>query len=145
MLRKIINTFRKDEGGTTTVEFAMVGVGFLLLIGGIFESARMMMAWNSFQFAVEEATRYTLIDTDATDNEIQNYIITVMDEMTFDVTVDELSDVEITTVTGNNDVSFKQIQGTYDYRFVTFGFLPDELRSFPLSAKSRMPMLPPEE
>jgi Flp pilus assembly protein TadG len=55
--RSLIRRFRKNEKGSTSVEFAMVSVPFLGLLFAIFESAYVFFVTESLESAVNDAGR----------------------------------------------------------------------------------------
>lgn len=130
-----ISSYGNSEAGTTAVEFALIAGAFLSLIFGIFEVGRLFLTWNTFQYALENATRYALVTEDVTPEELREYIADDMAGMT--VQADNI-DVDVTTFTLSN-VNFIEIDGTYTFQTVV-PLLPDSWNSFSLTASSRLPV-----
>ncbi len=57
ILSKIIRPWNKDESGVTAVEFALVGLPFLIMIIGIIEMAMMFTAQSLLEASTAQAAR----------------------------------------------------------------------------------------
>lgn len=130
---QLLKKYAKNESGSTAVEFAFVSMGFIFLIFMIFELGYIYWTWNTLQFAVENATRYTLANEDLTEEEVEEY---VRDNMVgFDTSGNNPNiDVAWETVSG---VNFVQVSATYDYSMFSSVLLHD-LSDLTLSATSRL-------
>ena len=132
----LLNRFWKREDGATAVEFALIAVGFLTLVFGIFESGRLFMTWNSFQYSLEDTTRRALIDENVTEAELETTIIENMGDVMLDPNNVTLN-ISFTDYSG---VNILEVNGTYTFRPVLLAFLPDSWTTINLYAQSRLPM-----
>lgn len=120
--------------GATAVEFALIAPIFLIMVIGIFEMGRAMWIKSSMQFAVEEASRYAIVNPTATTSTLETQATTALTDMG----VGFSGDVTFTAteiVSGSR--TFKQILGSYSFTVLV------PLVPFPdvtLSAKSRVPV-----
>lgn len=126
--------FIRDESGTTAIEFGLVSIAFLTIVFGMFEGGRMYMTWNAFQYSLENATRYALVNEDVTEAELTTYIAEAMaglmaEEENIDVTI------EFPVI---SDINFIEVEGTYSYEILA-PFLPASWENIVLSANSRLP------
>jgi Flp pilus assembly protein TadG len=119
--------------GAAAVEFAIIAPVFLVLVLGTVELGRAMWIKGSIQFAVEETSRYALVNTSASMSDLQTYAENAL------VGVDS-SDVTFQAQTESADgYSFVSITGTHSFSvLVPIVPLPDVT----LSAKSRVPLNP---
>ena|GEM_PF-5171669 len=111
-------------------------MAFITITFGIFEAGRIVLAQNAMQSAVETATRYILVNGDATEEEITDYLTFETSSMTLDFTKVTL-DIAYNT---DADVDFIEIDATYDFTPLTTSFLPASWTSITLAASSRMPI-----
>lgn len=133
-LKSKLRSFLKAEEGTAAVEFGLIALGFVAILMGITETGRLFLTWNTFQYAVENATRYALANEDVTEAELQDYIRENMEDFT--VPSDGV-DIDVTFPV-LNEVNFVEINGTYSYEVIA-PFLPDSWNSIELTASSRLP------
>src|SRR4051812_9639292 len=96
--------YLREENAATAVEFALVSVIFLTLVFGIFETALILFTWNSLQDALEKATRYALVNTDATSDELKQQVADTMAGLGLDSSNLKLTVTETTTT--SNDMQF---------------------------------------
>lgn len=130
----ILRRFTANEDGTTAVEFGLIAIGFLTIVFGIIEAGRLFMAWNGFQYAFENASRVALVDSDLTEDDIEDMILEQIE-----ITGAGEEDVEIVvTFPELNGVEFVQIEGTYTHEVIV-PLLPESWSSMQLTAKSRLP------
>ena len=115
--------------GATAVEFAIVAPLFLTMMVGVFELSRAMWIKASMQYAVEETSRYALVNTTKTAAELTTYAQTKLTDagvgttgMTFTITADG---------------TVADIQVSYSFETLT-SLLP--FPSLALTAKSRVPL-----
>jgi len=125
--------FIKDRSGSTAVEFAIVGMGFIFFVFMIFELGFMYWTWNTLQFAVENATRYVLTNEDLTDEEIKAY---VRDNMPGFNTDDDNPFIVVERETSSG-VNFIQVSATYDYEMFST-VLPQDFNGLDFTATSRL-------
>ena len=59
--RRGLRSFAGDERAQSLVEFALILPVFLLLVTGIFDSARAVWQENTLAFATREGTRYAIV------------------------------------------------------------------------------------
>jgi Flp pilus assembly protein TadG len=127
-----LRRFLRATNGAAAVEFAIVAPIFILFCIGIFEAGRMMWIRNSIQTATEEAARYAMVHTTATDTELAahaaNYYADVsLDAPTFTITRDTTDGVNFVTVTGAYTFQF-------EFTFFDFG-------NIELDGKARVPLI----
>lgn len=135
---KLFTKFLSNRRGTTSVEFALVVTAFLALLFGIFESGRMFLAWNSFQYAVENATRLALVTDGITELEIQDFVDSELAGMMVNP---DSANVTVTRSTAASGVDFIEVDGTYSFQTL-MPFLPDSFNTVTLAANSRLPVPP---
>ncbi|MBC7908501.1 MAG: pilus assembly protein [Rhodospirillaceae bacterium] len=123
MLRRLF----QDRRGATAVEFALVLPVFLVLLLGTMELGRVMWAHSTLQFAAEEASRYAIAHSSASNAEItakaQAHLV-------------GLNSGEV-TVNVTNNAATVTVQLTHNFQFATAGLLP--YGNMALSATSRFP------
>ena len=123
-----------SRGGATAVEFALVAPILLIMIFGIVELGRALWIKSSMQFAVEEATRFAIVNPTATTSTLESQATLALTDMG----VGFSGDVTFTAseiVSGSR--TFKQILGSYSFTvLVPLVPIPDVT----LSAKSRVPV-----
>lgn len=136
MIMSGMKHFLHNNEGTTAVEFALVATAFLSIVFGIFESGRLFLAWNAFQYSLENATRYALVNEDTTEDDLEEMIASDMaalmvdqDDIAVEIAYEDLS-----------GVSFIEIDGTYTFRTV-MPLLPTSWTNFALTANSRLPVI----
>jgi len=115
--------------GATAVEFAIVAPLFLTMMVGVFELSRAMWIKASMQYAVEETSRYALVNTSFSAATLQTYAES------------KLSDAGVGTTgmsfTITADGTVADIQVSYSFETLT-SLLP--FPSLTLTAKSRVPL-----
>ena len=77
MLR-VLRQYKNDDNGTTAIEFGLIALAFITMIFGVIEMGRVFMAWNAFQYSVENAARFALVNSDVTAEELTDRIVTEM-------------------------------------------------------------------
>jgi Flp pilus assembly protein TadG len=120
------------RGGATAVEFAFVGPVFLIMVLGIVELGRAMWIKNTLQFAVEETSRYAMMNPSAGTSTLETYAGTKI--------------VGSTVLTsGNFSASTETVSGT-TYVIITGSYAFESLvplvpiPAVTLSARSRVPV-----
>ncbi len=131
-LFSLLRRFARASEGAAAVEFAIIFPVFGLFCMGIFEGGRMMWIRNSIQTATEEAGRFAMAHTTATDAELvthaADYFGSVsMDNPTFTVVRDTAGSMDFVTITGVY---------TFKYMFTFFDF-----GNVPLDGKARVPLV----
>lgn len=136
MIQRLWSTYKNDERGATAVEFSLIAMAFLVLVFGIMELGRYMFTWNAVQYAMEQATRYALVNEDAPIEEVEDYAASQMPPVLIDP--DKLQ-IQISYST-TSDVDFIELSGNYDYD--AFGpILPDGLSLVgDINVNARMPV-----
>ena len=132
-LSPLLRRFRRAEAGAVAVEFAFVIPVFVVFCLGIIEVGRAMWIRNSIQTATEEAGRFAMAHTTATDatlvSHAEDYFDAVgADEPVFVVAHD--------TVGG---VNFVTVSGTYTFNSM-FSFI--DIFDVTLDGQSRVPLVP---
>jgi len=119
--------------GATAVEFAMVAPIFIIMVAGVFEMGRAMWIKSSMQYAVEETTRYAIVNTSASTSTLATYASTAYSSSGNSISGATFAATQ-TTVSGR---TYILITGSYDFTVI----IP--LVPFPdvtLSARSRIPI-----
>ena len=132
----LIKQWLKQEAGTTAVEFAMVGSGFILLIVGILEFGRLAWTTNVVDYAVDEAARYAMLHQDALPYEVEDFARAALDS--FFVPPEALN-IEVQN-TESSGVNFIEINGSYQFISMTSTVLPTSLSEITLAINSRRPI-----
>lgn len=70
-----LRAFLRDGTGAVAVELAIVLPVFLLMLLGIVEFGRMIWVQNTLHFAVEEATRFAVVNSGASSAAVQAYAL----------------------------------------------------------------------
>ncbi len=127
-----LRRFARASEGAAAIEFAIILPVFVMFVMGIFEGGRMMWIRNSIQTATEEAGRFAMAHTTATDAELitqaADYFDSVsMDNPTFTVVRDTTGSMDFVTITGVY---------TFQYMFSIFDFGNVEL-----DGKARVPLV----
>lgn len=118
--------------GATAVEFAIVAPLFLVMVYGVMEVGRAMWIKSTMQFAVEETTRYAMVNTSASTSALVTYAYTKLSGM-------DSSGITFTATLTSGTPNFMTVSGTYDFTaLVSLVQLPD----FTLNASSRVPLIP---
>lgn len=135
LLRRLLPTKAAAcRRGATAVEFALIFPVFLAFVLGIIEVGRAMWIKGSLQYAVEETTRYAMVNTSASTSTLEAYATSKLmgvgvssTGVTFQATQD--------TSGGTNYIT---ITGSYVFQGLT-SYLPyfDDVT---LNAKSRVPL-----
>ena len=132
----VIRQYIRGEEGTTAVEFAFIAMAFLTLVFGIFESGRMFMTLNAFQYTLEDTTRRALVSEDISEAELEEIIIANMNSMMLDP--DNVAvNISFADYSG---VNVLEINGTYQFEPIVASMLPASWSSFDLTAQARLPM-----
>jgi Flp pilus assembly protein TadG len=131
-LASLLRRFTRASDGVAAVEFAIIVPVFVAFCLGIFEGGRMLWIRNSIQTATEEAARYAMAHTTATDAELIDHASDYFDAVgmnapTFTVVRDTVDDMDYVTVNGVY---------TFEYLFSIFDFGDVEL-----DGKARVPLL----
>lgn len=123
--------FLRCKEATTAVEFALLAPLIIAVCMMIFEGGRIMWAKNTVQSATEQAARYAIVNSAATDNQITAIATGYYDGAgpgtpTFSVVRD--------TVGGTN---FVAVNGSYSFTFM-FNFF--DFGDLTLTGKARVPI-----
>jgi Flp pilus assembly protein TadG len=107
-----------DRAGAATVEFAIVGTLFLLLLFGIIEIGRGLWTMNALNYAVQQAARCASLNSTDCGNQggVQTFAVgvsaTLIPSTTF--TLAQYSDYSCTTVTAiASRVKAKKVSASY--------------------------------
>ena len=138
MIRSFLSAYKKNEKGTTAVEFGLISVSFLTLLAGLFETGRFMMAMNTFQYAVENATRYAQVQTGMSESQLEDAMTDMIEEEMTGLAFDGDPELDISFST-TGGVTFVEVDGFYTFTpMITV--LPDRWTTLPIRAKSRQPL-----
>ncbi len=111
-LRRLFARVAACRVGAVALEFAVGLPLFIALVYGLFEFARIAWTQNTLEYALEEAARFAIVNTDASTVEIQNVVTdsaAALDPARITVTV------TFETVGGGD---FVTVTGTYDFDLV---------------------------
>jgi Flp pilus assembly protein TadG len=133
---KISRNWLKDDDGSMSVEFAMIGLGFILLIIGIIEFGRLAWTNNVIGYAIDEAARYAVLHQDATESEIELYAQDML--RSYHVSPSKL-DITVSNVQSSS-VDFIEITGSYHFESVASALLPASVSEVDLDITSRRPI-----
>ncbi len=123
----------RARAGATAVEFALVAPIFIIMTMGVFEIGRAFWIRSSMQFAVEETTRYAIVNTSATTATLATYAQTTLTAS--GVNAADITFTATTEVSGSR--TFISVTGTYNFSVVVpIVPIPD----ITLSVKSRVPI-----
>jgi len=131
---QIVKRLQKNEAGGAAVEMAFVLPIFLLFVLGIMEFARAYWTLDSMQLAIDEAGRYAMINTSATDPQIVSTAqsnLYGLDPAQFTITSNS---------TNSNGINYKVITATYAFSFMAPGILP--FGNMTLTRQTTVPILP---
>lgn len=125
-MRSLFKAWRKKENGTVAVEFAMVGIPFVLLLVGIVETALFFAAGVVMEGAANDAAR--LIRTgqaQAAANPLQAFEDGLCTKVSPMITCTDLQ-YEVVTVPGNSFANVAALAAQYDAdgNLVSQGFAP---------------------
>jgi len=120
--------FRRDAGGATAVEFALILPVLLTFLLGLIEFGRAMWIRNTMQYAVEDAARYAAITSGATSSDVTTFAqsrLLALDSAT----------VTFSVTFGASSVT---VSATHSFQFLASGLLP--FGPITLSASAQFPM-----
>lgn len=135
MIRWLRHYLRKNEG-STSVEFAMVGVGFILMIISVIEIGRLTWTNTVVDYAIDEASRYASLHQDATSSDIERQAQAYLQN--FFVPSESLQITVNNTEEGG--VSFIEIQGNYVFTSITSSIFPETMSQLNFDILSRRPI-----
>jgi len=125
----------RDEGAATAVEFALVVPFFLIFILGIFDLGRLFFIKNVMQTAVEQSTRFAMVNPSATKAALETYAAGKADPMFAGITF--TADVPATDVVSS--IYYRTITATYTFSYM----MPIVLGDVSLTTMSRVPVNTP--
>lgn len=130
---RVLRRFRRNSSGAAAIEFAVVGVAFMLLSISVIEFGRGLMLRNQISDAIDIAARELLLDKDTTDSELT-------DTVQNGFAVGDPGKLGFTFANGSDSgVSYKEIQVTYPLTLIIPGLTENSLT---LSVTRRIPLLP---
>jgi Flp pilus assembly protein TadG len=115
------------EGGGSAVQFAIIAPVFVLILMGFFEFGRIQWARSTVQHAVNEAARFAMINTDATEGEIETYAVS---------RATGLIPADLTFTADLSEAGFVSILGEYEMEPFMASFL---YGTFEVASTSRVP------
>lgn len=128
-----LKTLMRERRGATAVEFALVVPIFLIMTMGVFEVGRAFWIKSSMQFAVEETTRFAMVNTGASTATLATLAQTNLTAA--GVNVAGVTFAATQEVSGSR--TFISVTGTYNFSVVVpIVPIPD----ITLSVKSRVPI-----
>ena len=115
--------------GATAVEFALVAPVFLIMVLGTIELSRALWIKATMQFAMEETSRYALVNTGATTSTLESYATTIISN--YGVPTSGM------TVSATSTATYISIQASYTFQtIIPLLSIPD----ISLTAMSRVPI-----
>lgn len=123
-----------DEEGAAAVEMAFILPVFLIFVIGIIEFGRAYWTLNSMQIAIDEAGRYAMLHTTASDSQIVSIAqsnLYGLDPNSFSVTA---------TSQTSGGVIYKVITATYAFNLVAPGMF--SFGNFTLTRTTSVPLMP---
>lgn len=130
-LRKLLS-FHRHIHGAMAVEFALVMPLFLLIVMGAIEFGRLYWIRGTMQFAIDEAARYAMVNTSATNSTIQTYATGKLYGLSSSTVTVAVTDQTISSV------SYKVITATSTFTFLVGDILP--YGSITLTRTSKAPV-----
>ena len=110
--------FRRDEGGASAAEFALIAPIFLATVFGIFQFGWALHCASSVRYALEESTRSVALDEDFTAGEVETQMRAKLTAI-----ADPEIDVSITTDTSVSGAEMVHLHATYVHE-MEVPFLP---------------------
>lgn len=104
--------FRRDEGGASAAEFALVAPLLFTLLFGLFQFGWALHCASSVRYALEDSSRLIAVDDDVTAGEVETALrarLARLADAEIDITVSE------TTGTG---VAYTLVETTYQHDMV---------------------------
>ena len=138
---KTVRDWIGKDDASMSVEFAMVGLGFILLMVGIVEFGRLAWINNVVGYAVDEAARYAVLHQDALESDIELYAQDIL--RSYHVLPSQL-DITVSNAQSSG-VDFIEISGSYHFESVASGLLPASVSEVDLDIRSRRPVYVYEE
>lgn len=132
MLR-ILKKLLKNNEGTEAIEMAFVLPVFLLFVLGIIEFGRAYWIMDSMQLSIDEAGRYVMLNTTATDSQIISTAknnLYGLNQNDFTVTTDSQT---------INGINYKRINATYLFTFSIPNLFP--FSNITLTRQTTVPLL----
>ncbi|HEC14342.1 MAG TPA: pilus assembly protein [Rhodospirillales bacterium] len=125
-------SFFKCLRGATAVEFALVAPIFLVFLLGTIETGRALWIKSSMQFAVEETTRFAMVNTGATTAALESMAQTKVPGLSM------APDITFTaTPSSSGGKDYMKVSASYDFNAV----VPlVNVLTITLTASSRVPL-----
>lgn len=124
-------SFRRNEDGTTAVEFAIVAPIIFALMFWFFDLAFSLYVRNSFTHAVNEAAREVYLDPDRSDEELEASLASKLSRFGERISV-------VSTLETTGSIEYHVINAQMAYRFKS---PPLSGSSITLTAASRAPVI----
>jgi Flp pilus assembly protein TadG len=109
--------FRRDEGGASATEFALVAPLFLAFIYGLFQVGWALHCASSVRYALEESARSVMLDENFTSSQVEGQMRARLSDI-----ADPEIDVAMTTET-QSGMTLVHLDATYVHDIV-IPFLP---------------------
>lgn len=126
--------FWNSTRGSAAIEFALVGVLFMVTLFGLIEVSRIFWTWNTLQSAVESGARYYLTHTDASDSALQALVREKVPGL--NVPASRLTVTIDHSKVGN--MKYIRIDGVYEYGPTIPHLFSSNLEGIRLSATARL-------
>jgi len=133
MLTKMLKTLRKlskDRSGAIAVEFAMIAPVMVAMLYGLMEAGRYYWTQQSLDFAVQEASRYAALNSDASTQDIIDHAKGLMQGVNLERVIVEVTDI----YDDNTNLTFKNVEASIPFNVYV---APGEDNSIEVSAKSK--------
>ena len=120
-----LRSFARDRSGVTVLEFALSAPFTLMMLLGIIEFGRAIFTYGMMLFAAEEATRWAIVNYDATPSQIEARAAAAIDLAILkeNATIVATNPIDPASQTRNVSVTV-----TYDFQaslpFVNVGQIP---------------------
>ena len=122
----LMRRFRRCRSGATAVEFAIIGLIFLMLCIGIIEIGRAFNVRSSMLHAVDMATRTVLLNSSATEEAISTAL-----RDSFHTGDPSLLKIFVATETISGQ-PYRRLEVSYPLEIILVGF-PEQMLSFSVS------------
>ncbi len=131
-LSSLLRRFARASDGAAAIEFAIIVPVFMMFCMGIIEGGRMLWIRNSIQTATEEAGRYAMAHTTATNAQLITHAADYFDS----VGIDNPTFTVVRDTTGG--MNFVTITGAYSFQYL-FSFF--DFGNVELDGKARVPLV----
>lgn len=133
----IFKRYADEKDGATAVEFALIAWAFLLLLFGIIEVSRLMWTHNALQYAVENASRFVVVNEDAAPGEI----LTIAQNSLTDMRIDPDTLILDTDFYTEDGTDYVELTAEFAFTTVITGLIPIDFQGIALSTNIKRPLI----